>query len=384
MLAAVKKSAQKTVMTVTSWYRVPEKGMDRFEVLAMSSCLPLIANRQYEYKYHFVCPFHVVAPYLFKAYFPESSFPWLKDVTEDNVIVTAEFRDMEGNITNRIGVNNRLIAHNYRDLCCFHLHKEREALLSLKLYGMNPKEEREEVLPKTEVPEEDQLPSSLEEMDKFIAKATSDSKRISFLDRPVEVVDKETLDPISESPLRRLREEDKPYNTVIGCEIDEVTPQRGEPVLLVGHRREIYVGKDGRDKSLMIPHTIEGRVLKSSEGRSMLMTNEDVPMGMLGGGVFDVNGVCKGMIEGVVQKPGSTVNGHIVHNTHAQNIYENCTAIIDASVLSDFVGNVELGLLDDMQDEVKKMRSEVGEETIKEEQQKRLKPMVEALKEENS
>lgn len=53
-------------------------------------------------------------------------------------------------------------------------------------------------------------------------------------------------------------------------------------------------------------------------------------------------------------------------------------------MLSDFVGNVELGLLDDMQDEVKKMRSEVGEETIKEEQQKRLKPMVEALKEENS
>ena len=135
---------------------------------------------------------------------------------------------MEGNITNRIGVNNRLIAHNYRDLCCFHLHKEREALLSLKLYGMNPKEEREEVLPKTEVSEEDQLPSSLEEMDKFIAKATSDSKRISFLDRPVEVVDTETLDPISESQLRRLREEDKPYNTVIGCEIDEVTPQRGE------------------------------------------------------------------------------------------------------------------------------------------------------------
>lgn len=49
--------------------------------------------------------------------------------------------------------------------------------------------------------------------------------------------------------------------------------------------------------------------MKSSEGRSMLMTNEDVPMGMLGGGVFDVNGVCKGMIEGVVQKPGSTVVG---------------------------------------------------------------------------
>ncbi len=28
MLSAVKKSAQKTVMTVTSWYRVPEKVLD--------------------------------------------------------------------------------------------------------------------------------------------------------------------------------------------------------------------------------------------------------------------------------------------------------------------------------------------------------------------
>lgn len=78
--------------------------MDRFEVLAMSSCVPLIANKQYEYKYHFVCPFHVIAPYLFKSYFPgalyhfhlpiDSTYPWLQDVHEENVIVTAEFRDV--------------------------------------------------------------------------------------------------------------------------------------------------------------------------------------------------------------------------------------------------------------------------------------------------
>ena len=70
----------------------------------MSSCLPLIASKQYEYKYHFVCPFHVIAPYLFKSYFPganhnlyspiDSAFPWLQDVHEENVIVTAEFRDV--------------------------------------------------------------------------------------------------------------------------------------------------------------------------------------------------------------------------------------------------------------------------------------------------
>lgn len=124
-------------------------------------------------------------------------------------------------------MNPRLIAHDYRDLCCFHLHKEREALLSLKLYGMNPKETEEKVA-KREEPKEEAFPSSLEAVDKFIDKVTNDSNRISFLDRPGEVVDKDNLDPMAKTSLRRLREEDKPYNSVIGCEIDEVTPQRGE------------------------------------------------------------------------------------------------------------------------------------------------------------
>lgn len=69
----------------------------------------------------------------------------------------------------------------------------------------------------------------------------------------------------------------------------------------------------------------------------------------------------------------------MVPNTHAQNIYENCAAIVNADVLSDFVGDVELGLLDDMQEEVKRMRKEMGEEQIKEEQQKIIKPMMEAI-----
>ena len=55
----------------------------------------------------------------------------------------------------------------------------------------------------------------------------------------------------------------------------------------------------------------------------------------------------------------------MVPNTHAQNVYENCAAIINADVLSDFVVDVELGLLDDMQEEVRKMRKQMGEEQIK-------------------
>lgn len=69
----------------------------------------------------------------------------------------------------------------------------------------------------------------------------------------------------------------------------------------------------------------------------------------------------------------------MVPNTHAQNVYENCAAIINADVLSDFVVDVELGLLDDMQEEVRKMRKQMGEEQIKEEKQKIMKPMMEVI-----
>ena len=69
----------------------------------------------------------------------------------------------------------------------------------------------------------------------------------------------------------------------------------------------------------------------------------------------------------------------MVPNTHAQNVYENCAAIINADVLSDFVVDVELGLLDDNQEEVKKMRKQMGEEQINEEKQRIMKLMMEAI-----
>lgn len=117
-------------------------------------------------------------------------------------------------MTNRIGVNNKLIMHEWRslrlssvtprDLCCFHLHKEEEALITLKMYGMDSVTEEAKVEPK------DALPSSFEEMDSFIQKATTEAP------------------PPRKNAQRRLRKEGEPYNSIYACEIDEVSPQRGE------------------------------------------------------------------------------------------------------------------------------------------------------------
>ena len=40
------------------------------------------------------------------------------------------------------------------------------------------------------------------------------------------------------------------------------------------------------------------------------------------------------------------------------------------------MGNVELGLLDDMQEDVKRMREEMGDEIIQEEQRKIVEPFM--------
>ena len=41
----------------------------------------------------------------------------------------------------------------------------------------------------------------------------------------------------------------------------------------------------------------------------MVMAYSLLPPGMVGGGIFDVSGTCKGMIEGIVQKPGANLVG---------------------------------------------------------------------------
>ena len=74
-------------------------------------------------------------------------------------------------------------------------------MITLKMYGMDcaPKEEPSE-----------RLPSSLDEIDSFIRKATTEEH------------------DDQRKTAKRLRQENEPYNTVCACEIDEISPQRGE------------------------------------------------------------------------------------------------------------------------------------------------------------
>ena len=47
--------------------------------------------------------------------------------------------------------------------------------------------------------------------------------------------------------------------------------------------------------------------MRIDHGRSIVTSNLLLPAGILGGGAFDIHGDCKGMIEGVVHKPGTNI-----------------------------------------------------------------------------
>lgn len=251
----------------------------------------------------------------------DSSYPWLQYVTEDNVILTAEFRDVryvlvawaiderkynksrrceQQSDCSQLSVSFFIADDSHSDLCCFHLHKEEEALETLKMYGMDSSPSKS--------PQSQTRPNSLEEVDALLSQATS---RVE----------------LHNSSIRRLRKENEPYNAVYGLQLSETSPKKGEvwvlkrtefkPILLAGHRREAREDAEGRDVSILIPfvlfvcvddeQTSEGRAIHIQDGRSMVTSSVVLPGGMVGGGAFDVEGNCKGMIEGIVHSPGMNI-----------------------------------------------------------------------------
>lgn len=117
-----------------------------------------------------------------------------------------------GHITNRVGVNNKVIAHDWQcvlvrrvtcsDLCCFHLHKEEETLITLEMYGMDRSPPNVD---------SETLPNTVEGVSEFVEKVTS---RVELKDHSPAV--------------RRLRRESEPFNAVNACSIEEDRPKKGE------------------------------------------------------------------------------------------------------------------------------------------------------------
>lgn len=107
-----------------------------------------------------------------------------------------------------------------RDLCCVHLHKEEEALIHMRMYGMDVIHPNLEKTKSIETIKQSQLPSNLDEVDSFLSKATNE--------KPSPITMKDESSPRLSKSNSILRKEGEPYNEVHGCDIDEIAPQKGE------------------------------------------------------------------------------------------------------------------------------------------------------------
>jgi hypothetical protein len=88
-----KKDYYSQCYCVSSWFRLPDQGMDDYELLSRASCF-LVAREGFEETggVHIVTSAHVVHPFAFPNYYPLDQHAWLGFVGEEHVMTKFEIR----------------------------------------------------------------------------------------------------------------------------------------------------------------------------------------------------------------------------------------------------------------------------------------------------
>ena len=117
---------------VSSWFRVPEQGMDTFELLSRASGF-LVPRAGGEGGVHIVTSAHVVHPFAFPNYYPPAEHAWLGFVGERHVMTKFEIRERtEGRVIVSIDLHDKVFRHESRDICVVHPHDQKEFLRALE------------------------------------------------------------------------------------------------------------------------------------------------------------------------------------------------------------------------------------------------------------
>lgn len=85
---------RRLALSFTSWFKVPEEGMQSYELLSRASALVVTAKRPSSKVLHVVTALHIPCPFYFPNYYPKSDYPWLAAVREEHVKNTVEFRSV--------------------------------------------------------------------------------------------------------------------------------------------------------------------------------------------------------------------------------------------------------------------------------------------------
>lgn len=121
---------------VSSWFRIPEQGMDNFELLSRASGF-MVPRAGGEDGVHIVTSAHVVHPFAFPNYYPPEEHAWLRFVGERHVQTRFEIRERtEGRVIFSVDLHEKVFRHESRDICVVHPQDQPEFLRELaKLEG---------------------------------------------------------------------------------------------------------------------------------------------------------------------------------------------------------------------------------------------------------
>jgi hypothetical protein len=153
------RAVYRHTLSISSWFCVPEQGMNQFEILSRGSAFlvqsdasrmvsvdksrsfPLGVHTKRSNTsallptYHVVTSSHVVSPWKWPNYYPEE---WLQHVNEQHTYYTLEVRDEHGVFITQAECRPVTYHHLNKDLAVLHMDDEGDSLAMMKEAGYKP------------------------------------------------------------------------------------------------------------------------------------------------------------------------------------------------------------------------------------------------------
>jgi len=128
---------------VSSWYKAPEFGVEGWELLSRASAflLPLPESPLSGTggsRVVVVTSAHIVHPFKFPKYYPESEHPWLHLLTPDHVRTKFEVRDSRGALLSALPLRKQVWAHPTLDVALALPKSGEELLRHISAAGREP------------------------------------------------------------------------------------------------------------------------------------------------------------------------------------------------------------------------------------------------------
>lgn len=122
-------------LSISSWFCVPEHGMNDLEILCRASAFLVKAiNPSFKHKFHVLTVSHAVAPWKWPKYYPEE---WLQQVNEKHTHYTIEMRHDQGEFCSQTELIPQAFHHNSRDFTVMHIENESKVMEELSEIGLN-------------------------------------------------------------------------------------------------------------------------------------------------------------------------------------------------------------------------------------------------------